>query len=706
MYLEYKFSGATKTLVAVFTAVVLVVACGGGSGGASSSSCTNNISGSTLELFAGNMGGGGNSDGIGLAASFSNPSGVASDSAGNVYVADSGNNIIRKITPGGLATTLAGTAGVIGSADGIGAAASFNIPFGVATDGADNIYVADSGNNTIRKITPAGLVTTLAGTAGVVGSAAGAGPVASFSNPTGVATDSAGNVYVADFGNNIIRKITSAGVVTTLVGTAGVIGSADGTGPAASFNNPTGVATDSAGNVYVADKANNIIRKITSAGVVTTLAGTAGVTGNINGIGAAASFRSPSGVVTDSAGNVYVADYGSNIVRKITSAGAVTTLAGSAGVTGSTDGAGAAASFGGTYGVATDSVGNVFVADIWNQLIRKVTPAGVVTTLAGMSAKFGSADGTGAAASFFAPYGLATDGAGNIYVADTSNNIIRKITACGAVATLAGMTGVTGGPGNVDGIGSAARFDGPQGTATDSAGNVYVADRINNTIRKITPAGVVTTLAGIADGFVGSTDGIGSVARFNLPLGVATDNAGNVYVADGFNNTIRKITPAGVVSTLAGTARVIGSADGIGSAASFNGPSGVATDSVGNVYVADKGNDTIRKITPTGVVSTLAGTAGMFGSADGAGSAARFYWPTAVATDSVGNVYVADYGNHLIRKITPSGVVSTVVGVAGQIGFSAGALPGVVAFPTGVAISGTSLYITARNGVAVVNNVP
>ncbi len=657
----------------------------------------------SLALLAGNMAGAGFTDGSGAAARFNSTRGVATDNAGNVYVADTDNSTIRKITPAGVVTTLAGTAGVFGSADGTGAAARFNSPTGIATDSAGNVYVADNGNSTIRKITPAGVVSTLAGDASMpAGSTDGTAAAARFKHPSGVATDSAGNVYVADDFNSTIRKITPAGVVSTLAGTAGLSGSTDGTGAAARFNFPQGIATDSAGNVYVADTVNSTIRKITPAGVVSTFAGTAGVSGSADGTGAVAGFNSPFGVATDSAGNVYVADTVNSTIRKITPAGVVSTLAGTAGLSGSTDGTGAAASFSFPQGVATDNAGNVYVADAFNSTIRKITPPGVVTTLAGMAGVFGSADGTGAAARFNSPTGVATDSAGNVYVADNVNSTIRKITPAAVVTTLAGKAGVFGSP---DGTGAVASFNFPRGVATDSAGNVYVADTANSTIRKITPAGVVTTLAGAA-GVFGSADGTGAAARFNSPFGVATDSAGNVYVADAFNSTIRKITPAGVVTTLAGAAGVFGSADGTGAAASFNFPQGVATDSTGNVYVADTVNSTIRKITPAGVVTTLAGTAGVSGSADGTGAAARFNRSQGVATDGAGNVYVADTNNSIIRKITSAAVVSTIAGGAGEIGFTEGALPGVLAFPKAVAVSGTSLYITLYNGVAVVQNRP
>ncbi len=691
----------------------LLVACLGGGGSATSPVIPNPVT-PTLALLAGNMGGAGNNDGPVATAHFGAPYSVATDTSGNVYVADSGNNTIRKITPAGIVSTLAGTPGVQGSADGSGPAASFYYPTGVATDTSANVYVADSGNNTIRKITPAGIVSTLAGTPGVQGNADGSGAAASFSYLSGIATDSAANIYVADKWNSTIRKITSDGVVTTLAGTPGIYGSADGSGPAASFYYPTGVATDSAGNVYVADY--NIIRKITPAGVVSTLAGTPGVGGSSDGIGAAASFNYPSGIAADSLGNVYVADSNNDTIRKITPAGVVSTLAGTPGVTGSTDGTAAAASFYFPTGVATDSAGNVYVADSDNDTIRKITPAGRVSTLAGTPAIYGSADGTGAAASFTGPDGVATDIAGNVYVADFDNNTIRKITPAGVVTTLEGTPGIYG---SANGTGAAASFHFPAGLATDSAGSIYVADSGNNTIRKISPTGVVSTLAG-TPGVTGGTDGTGAAASFDNPNGIATDSIGNVYVANtgticggGFfpppctpQSTIRKITPAGVVTTLAGTPGVFGSADGTGAAASFYHPNDIATDSVGNVYVADTWNNTIRKITPAGAVSTFAGRPGVTGSADGTGGAASFNYPTGVATDSAGNVYVADYMNNTIRKITPAGMVSTVVGVAGVMGFSPGSLPGALLPPKGIAISGARLYITANNGLAVVNNVP
>jgi hypothetical protein len=280
-------------------------------------------------------------------------------------------------------------------------------------------------------------------------------------------------------------------------------------------------------------------------------------------------------------------------------------------MSGSTNGTGAAARFYRPSAVALDGTGNLYVADAYNHTIRKVTAAGVVTTFAGTALLPGSADGTGTAASFFQPRGVAVDGAGNVYVADNMNHTIRKITAAGVVTTLAGYPMVSGAR---DGTGTGAFFYQPNSVAVDSAGNVYVAEAIA-TIRKVTAAGVVTTIAGTPAEW-GSTDGTGAAARFESPWGVTFDGVGNLYVADTGNSTIRKVTVAGVVTTLAGVAKMPGTADGSASTARFRTPWGVAVDNAGNIYVADTANHTIRKVTVLGYVTTLAGVPGMSGSTD------------------------------------------------------------------------------------------
>jgi len=327
---------------------------------------------------------------------------------------------------------------------------------------------------------PAGtaVVTTLAGQAGSRGHTDGTGTTARFNGPTGIACDAVGNLYVADTLNSTIRKITPAGVVTTLAGNAKFADwflFADGRGAAARFYHPAGIACDAVGNLYVADTQNNLIRKVTPAGQVSTLTGQTAFPGHRGGSLTSVLFATPIGIACDAAGNLYVT--GSSIgVRKITPAGKVTTLAGAAASTG------VAVPLGWPHGITLDNAGNLYLADSVNDTIDKFTPAGVVTILAGKSGTFGHSDGIGAAARFDTPTGVARDAAGNLYIADSGNNSIRKITPAGVVTTLAGSLP----PGSVDGDGVAARFETPTGITIDAAGNLYVTDCVNCTIRKFT----------------------------------------------------------------------------------------------------------------------------------------------------------------------------------------------------------------------------
>ena len=356
---------------------------------------------------------------------------------------------------------------------------------------------------------------------------------------------------------------------------------------------------------------------------------------------------------------------------------AVTTIAGQVGARGSGDGPGVTARFFGPSGLTADGAGGVYVADSLNNTIRRITASGVVTTIAGGEINEitalptrGYADGTGRSALFStgfavtsiangplitANYGaltMALDSQGNLYVADTLNHVIRKISSAGGVTTLAGSPGTSG---SVNGVGGDAQFSSPYGVAVDSAGNVYVADAGNNTLRKVTPGGSVSTFAGRDGSNAGNLDGNGADARFISPSGVTIDGAGNVYVADTNNHTIRKISSAGTVTTLAGAAGSKGSSDGIGLKARFNGPTGIAVNSAGTVFVADTVNGTIRRISAAGVVSTIAGLAGSSGAVDGTGNAVRFTTPYGVAIDGAGNIFIADSGNNTVRK----GIVSS-----------------------------------------------
>jgi hypothetical protein len=537
-------------------------------------------------------------------------------------------------------------------------------PRSVAVDSAGNLYIADTGNNRIRKVDTNGIITTVAG-AGPPGYSGDGGEatIAKLGLPHAVVCDSAGNLYIADTYNNVVRKVTFATTnvdttFTTLAGTAGGEGSADGTGSAALFKYPNGVAVDATGNVYIADESNHTIRKITSGGVVTTLAGTAGSQGSTDGTGSAARFASPAGVAADVEGNVYVADRANHSIRKITSGGVVTTLAGSsASDTGSSDGAGSSARFWAPRSVAVDDRGTVYVADTANHTIRKITPGGEVSTLAGTAGSLGSTDGTGSAARFYQPRGVAVDAARNVYVADWVNHTIRKITSDGVVTTLAGTAGSSG---STDGTGSAARFNRPLGVAVDAADNVYVTDGSNHTIRKITSGGVVTTLAGTA-GSTGSTDGIGSAAQFDSPAGVAVDAAGNLYVADQSNHTIRKSSLQPFVTTptsanLAATTATLG-----GNVIS---DTGYGVTARGVVYAVTATNAT-PQLDGTGVINVAdTGTTGEFTVNVTGLTAGTAYSYAAYATNLAGTAYTS-VGTFTTTPLALPGAPTGVAAVRG-----------------------------------------
>ena len=588
-------------------------------------------------LIAGVQNSNGFVDGPGATAKFSGPRGIAVDSAGNIYVADNLNRIIRRIDTTGTVTTLAG-GGTGGASDGVGKAAIFQGPSDIVIDSKQlNLYVAD--RTAIRKIGISnGAVSTVA---------------SGFSRVFSISIDSLDNLYFSDFDSFKVNMISPSGVSTTIAGT-GTTGSTDGRGLSASFSNILGIANDSNGNIYVIDTGNSKIRLLTRGTFnVTTLAGTGTAGATVDGASNTAVFNKPSGACVDSGGNVYVADTNNNCIRVIknvnltapkdTKDNVLTTVAGN-GTLGFTDATGKAAQFKSPTGVCIDPTGIVYVADFMNHSIRRITPAGVVTTFAGNGTNASSIDGTGKAATFNGPYGIFMDPVGNLFVAENSAHKIRRITPAGVVTTFAG----SGAQGAADGQGTAAQFRHPTGMCMDSTGNLYVVDNANNKIRRITPTGLVTTFAG--SGVAGSADGTGVAATFNAPFGICIDSTGNFYVTNAAGNTIRKITPAGVVTTIAGSGAV-GPLDGLGRAAAFGFPQGICIDRTGNIYFTANGNNMIFRMTPEGNVRRIAGS-GQASTLDGPARLGGFLKPNGIGIDSIGNLYIADTDNHMIRLIT------------------------------------------------------
>jgi gliding motility-associated-like protein len=720
-------------------------------------------------------------------ATFKNPQDVAVDAAGNVYVADYGNNQIRKITTAGIVSVLAGN-GASGFVDGTFAVARFRNPFGVAVDAAGNVYVADFNNSAVRKVTPGGVVSTLAGN-GTAGFADANGSSARFDKPGDVAVDALGNVYVTDSYNSLVRRINPAGDVTTFAGNVGNFARVDGIGTNAVFGFPEGITIDDNGNLYTADYGTSVIRKALTRGYYidkvlpaglsfdpttgiisgtptdvspatdykisaynangessftvsigvrnasddATLSALTSSTGALTPVFAPTTKRyiinvpnsttsitvtptlsdlnavlklngvthvsgTPSTTIALSVGNTdipiqVIAESDTTIINYLVSVVRAKVAVAAPNITyttpnsytvnlpiptlgpANTGGAVPANSYSAVntiatgitnpVGIAADAAGNVYVAD--NTQIRKITPAGTVSLFADASAGFVR---IGA---------LTADGQGNILVADAGDNKIRMINPGGIITIVAGHSGDYS---YKDGIDTTARFANPSGVATDPSGNVFVADFDNNLLRKISLDQQVSTLAG--SGSPGSANGNGGAASFRGPVSVTTDAAGNIYVADKANNTIRKVTPGGSVTTFAGSGTP-GATNATGTAASFDTPSGVATDVAGNVYVVDAANSKVRKITPAGEVTNLAGS-GYYQFSDGIGRLASFNYPLGIASDNNGHLFVADYGNSAVRKIQITGYVITPTSLPAGLVFDP---------KTGV-ISGTPTAKTAK----------
>ena len=622
-----------------------------------------------------------------LSAKFGYPSGVARDAFGYFFIADTGNNRIRMLGPDGVVSTIAGS-GDYGLANGPGFAAAFAFPSAVAVGPDNNVYVADTYNHRICKLTrPASTgdtwtVTTVAGT-GIAGFLDGAGAVAKFNYPYGMTVDGSGNIYVADAYNHRIRKVTPNGSVTTYAG-SGTAGSLDSpTATSARLNTPESVVL-AGGSLFVADTGNHRIREITAAGAVSTFAGSSA--GFADATGTAAKFKTPSGLATDGSGSIYVTDEQNHRIRKITLAGEVTTVAGT-GVPALLNGSSMVARFNAPTGVAVGLDKNLIVADAENQVLRRIVvkPISVVSSVV-----VGSANPSGIQVSavldvvalgldpgvtYYFRWKSSTTGATqplgqSFFLYDFP--VVATNPATNLVPTSARLNATVdpqGGPTKVlleystdpsllhpFEVTTLAGFGGkPSGIVVDAGGDLVVADRLNHRIRRITSAGVVTPFAG--SGVAGFANGTGTAAQFENPTGIAIDHHGDFYVADSSNHRIRKITGAGVVTTFAGSG-VAGFADGAAAVAKFLYPAGVAVDADNNVYVADAGNHRIRKIDAiTGLVTTLAGT-GAAGFADGAYLTAQFSSPQALAVGPTGKVLVADTGNQRIRLIDAVGVLT------------------------------------------------
>ena len=611
------------------------------------------------------------------------PVSVAVDGAGNLYIADSSNFRVRRVDAQGTITTIAGTGERGYSGDGGPAVeAELGSISDVAVDGAGNLYIADTQNNRIRRVDASGTITTVAGTE-VQGYGGDGGPAveAWLNRPAGVAVDSAGNLYIGDIENNRIRRVDASGTITTVAGT-GVRGYSGDGGPAveAQLFFPADVAVDSAGNLYISSGLGRRVRRVDAAtGTITTIAGTGerGYSGD-GGPATMATFRDTRDVGVDGAGNIYITDRGGNRIRRVDTSGTITTVAGSGGRSFrfervySEEGIPALeARLFSPECVAVDAAGNIYIADSFNHRIRRVDTSGTITTVAGTGGEFSGDGGSAILARLFYPRGVAVDDSDNLYIADTGNDQIHRVDTSGTITTIAG-TGEFGYSGD-GGPALAAQLDFPYDVSADGEGNIYVADSFNHRIRRVDASGTITTVAGTGERGYSGDEGPALAGNLSYPRGVEVDDAGNLYIADSLNNRIRRVDASGTITTIAGTGEFGYSGDGGPAfAAQVGQPEAVAFDSAGNLYIADTFNHRIRRVDHMGTITTVAGIGEGDFSGDGDPAlAAQLNGPRGIAVDDVGNIYIAE-GNNRIRMVDTSGTITTIAGPRQDDFFSGG----------------------------------
>ncbi|MEZ4364920.1 MAG: hypothetical protein R2939_01370 [Kofleriaceae bacterium] len=640
------------------------------------------------------------------AASLGDPVAVAVDGRGDVYISEANSHRIRRVvTATGIITTVAGT-GVAGFGGDGGAATSARLsqPAGIEVDGTGNLFIADSDNHRIRRVAAStGIITTVAGTGveGYLGDG-GAATSARLARPRGVTIDAAGNLLIADTNNGRVRRVSiGTGAITTVAGDGGFGGGGDG-GPATAAQLATPYAVEVApnGDMYIADTNGARVRRVEVAtGIIRTAAGTFGGFGGDGGPATSAQLSTVPGLALDPSGTLYIADAGNHRVRRVAVATQViSTLAGTGVFANGGDGAAATSAqvlFPG--GVAVSASGDVFLVELLR--VRRVSAAtDTIDAAAGTGAYGFGGDGEAAVAARLAyPRGVAVDLAGNVYIADTSNQRVRRVAAAtGIITTIAG-TGVDGFAGD-GGQATAARLRYPAGVTVDLDGNVFIADTDNHRVRRVAAAtGVITTVAGVGTSGSAGDGGAAVSAQLTSPSGLAVSSDGDLYIADRGNHRVRCVDGAtGIITTVAGTGMVGGSGDGgpaIG--ATLAGPADVTVAGDGTLYIADSQDHRVRRVDAgTGLIATVAGTGTEGVGGDGGPAVqAELAAPAGVAVDAAGTIYVADMNNSRVRRVDgATGVITTIAGAVDPEGMGP-ALAATLADPRAVALTADEIFI-------------
>ena len=593
------------------------------------------------------------------------PSGLTFDDDGNLYITEFSRFVVWRLDASGTVTRVAGNGGSIPGAPGMLATETpLGDLGGAVIDHAGRLHVAGLGR--VNIVDEEGVLRVEVG-AGRPGIAGDGGPAnqAQVGRVTGLAVGPENELYIAD--GYRVRMVDSTGMISTVAGRAWPPGYGGDGGPAvdAQLGWVFGLAVDSAGNLFIADSTNFRVRMVDTAGMITTVAGSgvSGFTGD-GGPATEAQLGTVAGLAVDDAGNIYISDLEHHRVRKIDPSGTISTVAGSGlgGYNGDNILA-TEATLLHPRGVAVDPSGNLYIGDAYNHRVRRVDQMGMITTVAGIGQWEEVGDGGPALeADLRSPSTVAVDAFDNVYIADGLNSRIRKVDTEGTITTVAG-TGAWGFDG--DGVPALeALFTVPTGVAVDGYGNLYITSNEDNRVRRVNAVGVVTTVAGAREPGFGGDGGPATRAQFQTPTGLATDTRGNLYIADTDNHRVRMVNSVGVITTVAGTGEFGAGGDGgPATMATVEFPVSVAVDAFGNLYIG-QGPGVVRKVDPAGVITTVAGQYGAFGFGGDGGPAvsARLTVPEGLAVDMFGNLYIADVANHVVRRVDPMGMIATVAG--------------------------------------------